>query len=122
MKRIVGALLVITFLNGCSLPLVGSITASSLTGLATGNYQHSLISSAIDVGVHEATGKTPGEHLYASLSNKYTEKKLKKHFPNEEIRWPSWHTYVSSTDYTVLDRFAPNFKIKTSPPPITSFN
>ena len=121
MNRIVGALLVITFLNGCSLPLVGSITASSVTGLATGNYQQSLISSAIDFGVHEATGRTPGEHLYASLSNKYTDKKLEKHFPNEEIKWPSWHTYVKSGDYTILDKYAPNFQIHKDKEPVQTF-
>ena len=63
MRRIVGALLVITFLNGCSLPLVGSITTSSITGLATGNYQPGIISSVIQAGVHEQTGKTPFQHI-----------------------------------------------------------
>ena len=123
MKRIIGALLIITFLNGCSLPLIGSLTSSTVTGLATGNYQQSLVTSAIDFGVHEATGKTPGQHLYASLSNKYTDKKLEKHFPNKEIKWPSWHTYVKPISYTVLDKYAPNFKsplaVKT---PTQTFN
>jgi|TARA_Y100000031_G_scaffold31233_1_gene34800 hypothetical protein len=63
MRRIVGALLVITFLNGCALPLVGSITTSSITSLATGNYQPGIISSAIQAGVHEQTGKTPFQHI-----------------------------------------------------------
>jgi hypothetical protein len=63
MRRIVGALLVITFLNGCSLPLVGSVTTSSITGLATGNYQPSILSTAIDFGVHEQTGKTSFQHI-----------------------------------------------------------
>ena len=121
MKRVVGALLIITFLNGCSLPLIGSLTSSGITGVATGNYQKSLVSSAIDVAVHKSTGKTPGQHLYASLSNEYTDKKLKKHFPNEEIKWPSWHTYVKSANYTVLDKYAPNFKAKIISTPITFF-
>ena len=42
MKRIIGALLITTFLNGCSLPLIGSLTSSTVTGIATGNYQQSL--------------------------------------------------------------------------------
>ena len=122
MKRIVGALLIITFLNGCSLPLIGSLTSSTVTGLATGNYQQSLVSSAIDFGVHEATGKTPGQHLYASLSNKYTDKKLEKHFPNKEIKWPGWHTYVKSANYTFLDKYAPNFEIHKEEKPVQTFS
>ena len=86
MKRIIGSLLIITFLNGCSLPLIGSFTSSGITGVATGNYQKSLISSAIDFGVYESTGKTPGQHLYASLDTKFTKKKLEKHFPNKDIK------------------------------------
>ena len=121
MKRIIGALLVITFLNGCSLPLIGSLTSSTVTGIATGNYQQSLVTSAVDFGVHEATGKTPGQHLYASLSNKYTDKKLEKHFPNKEIKWPGWHTYVKPISYTVLDKYAPNFQIHKDIQPIQTF-
>ena len=121
MRSIIGSLLIITFLNGCSLPLVGSLTSSTVTGVATGNYQKSLISSAIDLGVYESTGKTPGEHLYASLSNKYTDNKLEKHFPNKEIKWPSWHTYVKPISYTVLDKYAPNFQIHKDTQPIQTF-
>ena len=122
MKRIVSALLLITFLNGCSLPLVGSLTSSGITGVATGNYQKSLVSSTIDLAVHKSTGKTPGQHLYASLSNKYTDKKLEKHFPNKEIKWPGWHTYVKPISYTVLDRYAPNFKASLEKKPVISFS
>ena len=122
MKRIIGALLIITFLNGCSLPLIGSLTSSTVTGIATGNYQQSLVTSVIDFGVYESTGKTPGEHLYASLSNKYTDNKLEKHFPNKEIKWPSWHTYVKPVTYTFLDKFAPNFEIHKDIEPIQTFN
>ena len=121
MKRIIGALLVITFLNGCSLPLIGSLTSSTVTGIATGNYQQSLVTSAVDFGVHEATGKTPGQHLYASLSNKYTDKKLEKHFPNKEIKWPGWHTYVKPVSYTFLDKYAPNFQIHKDIQPVQTF-
>ena len=121
MKKIVGALFIITFLNGCSLPLVGSLTSSGITGAATGNYQKSLVSSTIDLAVHKSTGKTPGQHLYASLSNKYTDKKLKKHFPNKEINWPGWHTYVNPINYTVLDKYAPNFKAPLLKKPVISF-
>ena len=86
MKRFISAVLLVTFLNGCSLPLVGSLTSSTVTGVATGNYQRSLVSTSIGFAVHKSTGKTPGQHLYAMAKNKYTEKKLKKHFPNEEFK------------------------------------
>ena len=108
-------------LNGCSLPLIGSLTSSTVTGIATGNYQQSLVTSAVDFGVHEATGKTPGQHLYASLSNKYTDKKLEKHFPNKEIKWPGWHTYVKPVSYTFLDKYAPNFQIHKDIQPVQTF-
>ena len=121
MKRVIGALLITTFLNGCSLPLIGSLTSSGITGVATGNYQKSLVSSTIDLAVHKSTGKTPGQHLYASLSNKYTDKKLEKHFPNKEIKWPGWHTYVKSANYTFLDKYAPNFQIHKDTQPIQTF-
>ena len=121
MRSIIGSLLIITFLNGCSLPLVGSLTSSGITGVATGNYQKSLVSSTFDLAVHKSTGKTPGQHLYASLSNKYTDKKLEKHFPNKEIKWPSWHTYVKPISYTVLDKYAPNFQIHKDIQPIQTF-
>ena len=122
MRSIIGSLLIITFLNGCSLPLIGSFTSSGITGVATGNYQKSLVSSVIDFSVYESTGKTPGQHLYASLSNKYTDKKLKKHFPNGEIKLPNFYTYVRSADYTILDKYAPNFKTTLPNKPAQTFN
>ena len=87
MNRIISSLLLITFLNGCSLPLIGSLTTNSITGLATGNHQRSLVSGSVDFLMHEATGKTPGQHLYAMVDNRYTKKKLEKHFPQKDITW-----------------------------------
>ena len=86
MKRFISAVLLVTFLNGCSLPLVGSLTSSTVTGVATGNYQRSLVSGSIDLAIHKSTGKTPSQHLYAAVENKWTEKKLKKHFPNQDMK------------------------------------
>ncbi len=110
MKRIIGALLVITFLNGCSLPLVGSLTSSGITGVATGNYQKSLVSTAIDFGVYESTGKTPGQHLYASLETKVTKEKLEKHFPDKDIKIKNFKigwTSSSIDDYHDYPEIAP---------------
>tara|TARA_B100000579_G_scaffold434676_2_gene456092 strand:+ start:6731 stop:6943 length:213 start_codon:yes stop_codon:yes gene_type:complete len=63
MNRAIIIMVALTFLQGCSLPLIGSLSTSTVTGVTTGNYQRSAISSAIDFGVHEATGKTPTQHL-----------------------------------------------------------
>ena len=51
----------------CSAPLIGSVTSSGLTGAATGKYQHSIVSSGINVAVHQATGKTSGELLLQTM-------------------------------------------------------
>ena len=121
MKRFISAVLLVTFLNGCSLPLVGSLTSSTVTGVATGNYQRSLVSTSIDFAVHKSTGKTPGQHLYAAVSNKYTEKKLKKHFPNEDLKIKdfqlSWKDYGPEITPTVastsLNRHANTYRVNT---------
>ena len=63
MYKAIITLVALVLLQSCSLPLIGSISTSTVTGVTTGNYQRSAISSAIDFGVHEATGKTPTQHL-----------------------------------------------------------
>jgi len=63
MKNIFGIVTIIILLNGCSLPLIGSLSTSTVTGAATGNYQKSALSSGLDLAVHGATGKTPSQHL-----------------------------------------------------------
>ena len=129
MKRFISAVLLVTFLNGCSLPLVGSLTSSTVTGVATGNYQRSLVSTGIDFSVHKSTGKTPGQHLYAAVSNKYTEKKLKKHFPNEDLKIKdfqlSWKDYGPEITPTVastsLNRHANTYRVNTFKDPQSAF-
>ncbi len=86
MRKILAIVTLAVLLQGCSIPLVGSLTSSTVTGVATGNYQRSLVSGGIDLAVHKSTGKTPSQHLYAMVENKYTEKRLKKHFPNKEFK------------------------------------
>ena len=87
MKKILFTILLLTSLNACSLPLVGSLTSSGITGAVTGEYQRSLVSGGVDILVHESTGKTPGQHLYAMIENKHTKEKLEKHFPDKSITW-----------------------------------
>ena len=108
MKKILFTILLLTSLNACSLPLVGSLTSSGITGAVTGEYQRSLVSGGVDILVHESTGKTPGQHLYAMIENKHTKEKLEKHFPDKSITWegfayddfgltPMAATYVAPT-------------------------
>jgi len=89
MKKIFFSILLLTLLNACSLPLIGSLTSSGLTGVATGNYHRSIISGGVDILVHKSTGKTPGQHLYAMVDNKHTKEQLEKHFPDKSITWSS---------------------------------
>ena len=70
MKNIVLSLFLLTSMNACSLPLVSSLTSNGLTGAATGNYQKSLGSSALDMMVHHETGHTTSEHLLKNLKKK----------------------------------------------------
>ena len=87
MKKILLSILLLTSLNACSVPLIGSLTSSGITGAVTGEYQRSLVSGGVDILVHKSTGKTPGQHLYAMVDNKHTKEKLEKHFPDKEITW-----------------------------------
>ncbi len=130
-KWLINATILVILLNGCAqIPLIGSLGSSSITAVATGNYQRSLLTGSIDFAVYESTGKTPSQHLYKAVSNKYTKKKLEKHFPDKKIEFKlpevktfglSWHTMahenITKINYTVLDKYAPNFKMKLENPP-----
>ena len=90
MKRLLGAILLVTFLNGCSgLPLVSTLEGSlSLNGVvagATGKYEAQGASALVNLASHKSTGKTVSQHLYAAVENKYTKKRLEKHFKNKEL-------------------------------------
>ena len=168
MKRLLGAILLVTFLNGCSgLPLVstleGSLSINGVIAGATGKYEHQAACALVNMASHKSTGKTVSQHLYAAVETKYKEKRLKKHFKNKELsitnfeiankslsdfggflpkdngRWffgqkkvqKVYHPpgqvishdttpveiindapvrYVELAKYTVLDKYAPNFK------------
>ena len=90
MKRLLGAILLVTFLNGCAgLPLVstleGSLSLNGAIGAATGKYETQAVNAFVNLASHNTTGKTVSQHLYAAVENKYTEKRLKKHFKNKEL-------------------------------------
>ena len=96
MKRILGTIALLFLLNNCAgLPLVsslqGSLSVNGAVGMATGKYEHQLASAMVNMASHQATGKTVTELLYSSIENKYTEKRLKKHFPNKDINWKDFN-------------------------------
>ncbi len=90
MNRLIGAILLITFLNGCAqLPLVstleGSLSINGAIAGVTGKYEHQAANALVNMASHKITGKTPSQHLYTAVENKYTKKQLEKHFKNKEI-------------------------------------
>ena len=90
MNRLIGAILLITFLNGCAqLPLVstleGSLSINGAIAGVTGKYEHQAANALVNMASHEITGKTPSQHLYAAVENKYTKKRLEKHFKNKKL-------------------------------------
>ena len=70
MKKILGLLTVLLFLNGCaeSVALIGTSSSS-------GKILQSSISSSISYGVKKQTGKTPLEHAIAYAEEKNPQKK-----------------------------------------------
>ena len=70
MKKILGLLTILLFLNGCaeSVALLG-------TSASNGRIIQSSISSSISYGVKKQTGKTPLEHAFAYAEGKNPKKK-----------------------------------------------
>ena len=90
MRRLIGALLLVTFLNGCAqLPLVSTLestlTVNGAIAGATGKYEAQALNATINIASHKSTRKTINQHLYAAVENKYTKKRLEKHFKNKEL-------------------------------------
>ena len=90
MKKVIGTVLLLTFLNGCAgMPLVstleGSLTINGAIAGVTGKYQHQAANALVNLASHKTTGKTLSEHLYAIVETKYTKKRLEKHFKNKEL-------------------------------------
>ena len=68
MKKLLGFLILLVLLNGCSIPLISSFTSGGITALGTGKYQQSAANTALDFLVHEATGKTPAQILWEQIN------------------------------------------------------
>ena len=90
MKKVISTVLLLTFLNGCAgMPLVSTLEGSlsingAIAGL-TGKYEHQAANALVNLASHNMTGKTVSEHLYAVVENKYTKKRLEKHFKNKQL-------------------------------------
>ena len=70
MKKILGLLVILLFLNGCaeSVALLG-------TSVSNGKIMQSSISSSVSYGIKKQTGKTPLEHAIAYVDQKNPQKK-----------------------------------------------
>ena len=108
MKRLLGAILLVTFLNGCAqLPLVstleGSLSINGAIAGVTGKYEHQAANALINMASHNATGKTVSQHLYAMAETKWTKNRLEKHFKNKELSVTSFEIANKSlSDFGVL--------------------
>ena len=67
------AIISLVALTNCSLPLIGSVGTSSVTGVVTGKYTHSAATTVIDIATYEKTGKTTKQHLYSKIFQKEKE-------------------------------------------------
>ena len=61
------AIISLVALTNCSLPLVGSVGTSTVTGAVTGKYTHSAATTLVDIAVYEKTGKTTKQHFFSSM-------------------------------------------------------
>jgi mannose/fructose/N-acetylgalactosamine-specific phosphotransferase system component IIB len=70
MKKFLGLLVILLFLNGCaeSVALLG-------TSVSNGKIIQSSISSSVSYGIKKQTGKTPLEHAIAYVDQKNPQKK-----------------------------------------------
>jgi hypothetical protein len=124
MKRLLGAILLVTFLNGCSgLPLIstleGSLSINGAIAGVTGKYEHQAVNALVNLASHKSTGKTVSQHLYAMAETKYTKKRLEKHFKNKELSVTNFE--IANRSLKDLGSFIPkdgflisHNKIKTS--------
>ena len=67
------AIISLVALTNCSLPLVGSVGTSTVTGAVTGKYTHSAATTMVAIAVYEKTGKTTKQHFFSSIFDKEKE-------------------------------------------------
>ena len=73
MKKILGLLLGLALLTGCTNSL--ALLAPTSTAVTGGNIAHSVVSSSINYGVKKQTGKSAMEHAIAYAEEINSEKK-----------------------------------------------
>ena len=73
MKKILGLLLGLALLTGCTNSL--ALLAPTSTAVTGGNIAHSVVSSSINYGVKKQTGKSAMEHAIAYAEEINPEKK-----------------------------------------------
>tara|TARA_B100000073_G_C23421150_1_gene447285 strand:+ start:83 stop:358 length:276 start_codon:yes stop_codon:yes gene_type:complete len=73
-------------LTNCSLPLVGSLSGSAVTGVVSGKASHSIASATVDIISYEHTGKTTKQHLLSAVTDKKQEEKPKTIVYYEEFK------------------------------------
>ncbi len=76
MKKILGLLTVLMFLNGCaeSIALLGPVS----TGASGGKIAKSAVSSAVSLGVKQTTGKSPSEHAMSYIKENNPQNKKER--------------------------------------------
>jgi len=64
MKKILLSILLLTSLNGCAVPLVGSVIGNGGTIIATGKIEQAIIKQGFDLALHSETGKTTTGYVF----------------------------------------------------------
>lgn len=64
MKKILLSILLLTSLNGCAVPLVGSVIGNGGTIIATGKIEQAIIKQGFDLALHSETGKTTTGYMF----------------------------------------------------------
>ena len=82
----ISLLCVLLLLTNCSLPLVGSLSGSAVTGVVSGKASHSVASATVDIISYEHTGKTTKQHLLSAVTDKKQEEKPKTIVYYEEFK------------------------------------
>ena len=97
---IVFGFLILIFLTGCSVPLVGSLGGSAVTGVVSGKASHSVASATVDIISYEHTGKTTKQHLLSAVTDKEPEQNSKTITYYEEFKEKVYASH--SVTYTLM--------------------
>ena len=103
MKKILGLLVILLFLNGCaeSVALLG-------TSVSNGKIIQSSISSSVSYGIKKQTGKTPLEHAIAYADTKNPERKKETCISSFEITRSEFCTIakkqISLTNTAIVEK------------------